>query len=260
MMKLFFPFLLLHFLAVLGLGCQPQAQREAETAPPEPPFRQLLVVLTADWDTAHGTLQRFVWQREGWRTEGGAIPVIIGRNGLGWGRGVADFTDLTGPVKQEGDLKSPAGIFRLGTAFGYAPASEADFVQFAYTPVIASTMCIEDTASAAYNRIIDETAASPDWNSTDHMLRDDDLYEWGMLVEHNYETAQPGGGSCIFLHVWRGPQGNGTAGCTSMNKRKMKDLLAWLDPAQSPALVQVPRNEYARLQQHYDLPAEDQIK
>ncbi|MEZ4850769.1 MAG: hypothetical protein R3B93_19570 [Bacteroidia bacterium] len=72
-------------------------------------------------------------------------------------------------------------------------------------------MCIEDGTSAYYNQIIDEEQAQADWNSTDHMLRKDDLYEWGMFVVHNSPQAVNGDGSCIFLHVAE-IDGDGTAG------------------------------------------------
>jgi hypothetical protein len=49
----------------------------------------------------------------------------------------------------------------------------------------------------------------------------------------------PGRGSCIFLHVWDGP-GRPTAGCTAMDAAAMREVLAWLDPAARPALVQLP--------------------
>ena len=45
---------------------------------------------------------------------------MFGKNGLAWGKGIADNLDQRdGPVKHEGDGKAPAGIFKLGTAFGY---------------------------------------------------------------------------------------------------------------------------------------------
>ena len=46
------------------------------------------------------------------------------------------------------------------------------------------------------------------------MRRDDALYTWVVEVRHN-PAAIPGGGSCIFLHVWDGPADT-TVGCTAM--------------------------------------------
>jgi len=233
---------------------QASPETSAATTVAEPPaHRQMLVVLTSNWDDPRGELYRLTWEAGAWRREGAPTPVLIGKKGLGWGVGLTDYTRRKGPVKQEGDLKSPAGLFALGTAFGYADRAEAKFVRMPYTPVVSATMCIEDTRSTYYNRIIDETQTEADWSSTDHMLRQDDLYAWGMLVEHNYTPAQPGGGSCIFLHVWN-PEGSGTAGCTSMPIDRMKALLAWLDPAAAPLLLQVPEGEYAHFRNEWNLP------
>lgn len=265
MRHLFLPLLLLGCLggSACGEASQPAEaadsarQAEPNAAPAVAPAptgpQQLLVVLTANWDAVPGTLLYYERQGADWRLAGESIPVVVGKKGLGWGRGIADYTGQPGPVKQEGDLKSPAGVFTLGEAFGYAPPAAATFVKAPYTHVTARTMCIEDVASAHYNRILDEGEVAADWNSTDHMLRQDDLYEWGMFVAHNSSPAQPGGGSCIFLHVWRQAD-SGTAGCTAMPKSRMRDLLAWIDPAAQPLLIQVPVGAYAPFQAQYGLP------
>ena len=64
----------------------------------------------------------------------------------------------------------------------------------------------------------------------------DGLYRWGIVVGHN-PANQPGAGSCIFIHLWRGP-GQPTAGCTAMSEENLPRILAWLDPALDPRLVQ----------------------
>lgn len=226
------------------------ADRATRTAPAH---RQVLAVITPDWEQAAGHLYRLAWQDTAWQLVGEPIPVLIGRNGLGWGIGLADYRDRPGPAKQEGDLKSPAGIFALETAFGYAP--QADFIRMPYAHVSETLMCIEDTSSRAYNRIVDEATVQADWNSTDHMRRDDDLYEWGMLVAHNYDPALPGQGSCIFLHAWR-EGGRGTAGCTSLDKEHLRQVLAWLDPAAQPVLLQAPHTALADLAASLALPSD----
>ncbi|RMG61635.1 MAG: hypothetical protein D6722_19455 [Bacteroidetes bacterium] len=250
--------LALLFPALMACTSPSQTDTDTQDKPEEPMLtstaQRLLVVRTAGWDSVAGTLHTFVRAESGWEMATEPIPIVVGKNGLGWGRGIQDFTSRPGPVKQEGDLKSPAGVFSLGEAFGYADPQAATFIKAPYTHVTAVTMCIEDTASAHYNRILDEGAETPDWNSTDHMLRQDDLYEWGMFVNHNRPGPVPGGGSCIFLHVWR-QNDSGTAGCTAMPKVRMRELLAWIDPQQSPLLVQLPAAEYAALQAEWGLPA-----
>jgi L,D-peptidoglycan transpeptidase YkuD (ErfK/YbiS/YcfS/YnhG family) len=71
------------------------------------------------------------------------------------------------------------------------------------------------------------------------MKRDDELYEFGIVVRHNMNTVMNGKGSAIFVHVWRDSD-QPTAGCTAMSKTNMLKVLRWLDPSKNPILIQVP--------------------
>jgi zinc D-Ala-D-Ala dipeptidase len=55
---------------------------------------------------------------------------------------------------------------------------------------------------------------------------------------------EPGGGSCVFLHIWHSHDtfdaNQSTAGCTAMSQTELEALLAWLDPARKAVLVQLP--------------------
>jgi len=112
---------------------------------------------------------------------------------------------------------------------------------------------VDDTSSKYYNRLLDRSAVSPDWNSSEKMLRPDGLYRWGIFVAHNATPPQPGGGSCIFMHIWMGPD-VGTSGCTAMAQPQLESVLAWLDPALNPLLVQLPAPEYKKLRRRWKLP------
>jgi len=51
--------------------------------------RQALLVLTNGWDSRSGEMRLFERSPgQGWRPRGPAIPVILGKNGLAWGRGL----------------------------------------------------------------------------------------------------------------------------------------------------------------------------
>jgi D-alanyl-D-alanine dipeptidase len=84
------------------------------------------------------------------------------------------------------------------------------------------------------------------------MMRTDDLYKWGIVVAHN-PAAQPGAGSCIFLHIWKNSSAP-TAGCTAMAEEDLVKLLRWLDPTARPILVQMPAANYQRFQSRLGLP------
>ena len=83
--------------------------------------------------------------------------------------------------------------------------------------------CVDDAASDHYTQIVDRKQVASDWQSAEEMRRDDGLYEWVLDVAHNPD-AKPGAGSCIFLHVWSGPEST-TVGCTAMEKPRLEALL-----------------------------------
>jgi D-alanyl-D-alanine dipeptidase len=211
----------------------------------------MVVVTTAGWDAVAGRSQRFERGARGWKAVGAPVDVAVGRNGLGWGMGLHP-PQTGGPVKQEGDGKAPAGVFRITRLFGYAPEAEARGFKLPYLQATGTLECVDDAASAYYNRVLERAAAARvDWKSSEQMRRGDELYRWGAVVEHNAPKAKPGGGSCIFLHVG-GAQG--TAGCTAMPEAALLEVLRWLDGEMKPVLVQLPRTEYERLRREWGLP------
>lgn len=215
--------------------------------------RQVILVTTPDWNSVRGTLRRFERksERANWTQVGEAFEIVVGRSGLGWGAGVVE-TDGKGPQKHEGDGRAPAGVFRLTRAFGFESAGEAKTLRMPYLPLTPTVECVDDTASAQYNRVVDRAdVKTVDWNSSERM-REVKGYAWGVVVAHN-ERAVPGQGSCIFLHIWAGPE-KGTAGCTAMEQTNLEALLGWLDSRKRPLLVQLPESEYTRLRTLWRLP------
>ena len=167
----------------------------------------------------------------------GHIPATIGHKGLAWGAGEHSASMPAGfRVKYEGDRCSPAGVFRIPFAFGIAPASGADWLKIPYTPLTPSIIGVDDPKSSHYNEVVDSTTVERDWDSNESMIRHDRLYEWGAFIGHNPQRV-PGVGSCIFLHLWPAP-GKGTAGCTAMSAEDLRTVLAWLDTAKHPCIVQ----------------------
>ncbi len=246
-------------LLTLPLACGPAA---APGPAPAPLMRatQLVVVGSADWDATAGELRRF--ERDAldapWRPvhgDGAATPVVIGRGGLGWGVGFDTLAagELAGPRKREGDGRAPAGAFALGTPFGFAPPDSMPSVGPPYLMLGPGTECVDDTGSAHYGRVVDRgEVAEPDWRSAEGM-RAIPLYRLGVLVDYNADGAAPGRGSCIFLHIWDGPDST-TSGCTALAADPLAALVAWLDADARPALVQLPTGVYQRLRTDWGLP------
>ncbi len=246
--------MLVRLISILALTAAAAVAGVASTLPSrvrqrESPLRgsrQLLVVITDDWNAVAGTIQRFE-RKDGdgpWNAAGARVPVVVGRNGLAWGRGVGEITS-GGPMKEEGDGKAPAGVFRLGTSFGRS-ARALPGATSPYRSLDDNVECVDDVRSAHYNKLVTRREVDRvDWSSSERMWTEP-LYRWGIVVEHNAPDVTPGAGSCIFLHVWR-DAGAGTAGCTAMDEQHLTAILKWLEPAARPLLVQLPRSEYDRL-------------
>ena len=241
-------------MLLLALISQAEITR-AETNPLRG-SRQCVVVVAANWNSTNGVLRAYERTDAGgkWKTRGPEIPVVLGKKGLGWGRGVVSAEAAAKHRKIEGDNKVPAGVFRLGPVFGYAPAKSAGWVKLRYLPLTKDIEGVDDPRSRYYNRLVDRSkVVRVDWRSSEKMLRADHLYKWGVFVEHN-AAAIPGAGSCIFFHIWKSSS-TATAGCTAMPEKDLVTLIRWLDPAARPILVQMPGNSYSAFQSRFSLPA-----
>jgi L,D-peptidoglycan transpeptidase YkuD (ErfK/YbiS/YcfS/YnhG family) len=213
--------------------------------------KQLVTAIVDDWTATHARLA--LWQRTdaGWQRVGDEWPGVVGHAGTAWGVGIQP-PGREGPTKKEGDGKSPAGVFAVRSAYGYAEDPPKSW-RMPYEQS-ADLECINDPASDHYTKIVDRKQVPSDWQSAEEMRRDDTLYEWVLDVAHNPD-AKPSLGSCIFLHVWSGPESS-TIGCTAMDKAKLEALLGKLDPVNQPLFVLLPRGDYKALAAAWGLPAQ----
>ena len=239
-------------LLVAAGGCQ--SQRRISPRPLIERSGQLVVVTTPDWTSTTGTIRRFERSSSTseWQSIDQPAPVVVGRTGMAWGVGF-DGVSTEGPHKREGDGKSPAGMFPLDTVFGFAPPGSLQNVRLPYVQLLPSTDCVDDTASAHYNTVVDRASVSRvDWNSAEHM-RSVRQYEVGVIVGYNAMPPVKARGSCIFLHIWAGP-GSHTAGCTAFDEARLRRLISWLDPQKRPLLVQLTAKDYTDLRTRWSLP------
>ncbi|MBC7882503.1 MAG: L,D-transpeptidase family protein [Anaerolineae bacterium] len=214
---------------------------------------QMILVRSADWQAPKGTLQRYERTVRGWQPVGAPWAIVLGRNGLGWGSGLVPAPGGGEPSKREGDGRSPAGIYPLETAYGYAKMPPAGSRWF-YKAIGEQDRCVDDAKAPQYNQIVTISPEQPEvWQSAEVMKRPDDLYRWLIVVAHNQNPPIPGQGSCIFLHVWRSDS-SPTAGCTAMAQQRLESLLRWLRPEAKPVLVQLPESTYRTMRKSWKLP------
>ncbi len=266
-------------LVTLGVACGSKPESTAQAQPPASPSaprdaadrsdaaatrsaagagvipeaaRQLVTGIIADWSSTTVTLRR--WHRDGgaWIADGDPWQGVIGKTGAAWGSGLHGDgapPGHDGPVKREGDGKSPAGAFAIRGTYGYA-ADPPPHTVLPYTQTTADWQCIDDPASSHYTWIVDRSRLAIDWTSAEPMRRRDELYTWVIDIAHN-RAAAPGGGSCIFFHVWRGPK-SATVGCTAMPEPKLTKLIGGLDA--TAVYLLLPRTEYEAFAAPWGLP------
>jgi len=240
-------------LSILGCAHHPVAIDESSRWQHA---RQMVLVVSDGWDADRGVLRTFEREAGGeWRSTSTSQPVTLGRAGSAWGLGLNDARD-DGPVKREGDGRSPAGVFGIGEAFGYGNTA---VTALPYTAMQASHYCVDVSGSPLYNRIVDADVVGADAvrGATEPMRRDlhadgDQRYRLGFVIEHNRQQA-PMGGSCIFAHLWKSPR-DATTGCTAMDPATMTQLLGWLRPDRDPVFVLLPMAAYERLRTDWHLP------
>ena len=96
---------------------------------------------------------------------------------------------------------------------------------------------VDDPRSPHYNtwQRVGADGKAGKWSSAEELS----AYRLAVVVRHNTDPVEPGAGSAIFLHVWRGPH-QSTAGCTALDEGALRTLLGWLDQDARPLLVQLP--------------------
>jgi len=208
--------------------------------------KQFLIVTSKDWDSTKANLIYYEKKDGKLMTMSENIPVNLGKSGLGWGNSMIDFNTSSGPIKHEGDGRSPAGIFKLSYAFGYLPKESLSWLKYPYKQVTTKVECVDDTTSIYYNTFVDEDKTNKTWNSSEIMRREDELYKFGIFVDHNSNPRIAGCGSCIFIHIQSG-FGKPTSGCTSLPEEQIMKLLYWIDVKKNPLLIQLTESEFDKI-------------
>lgn len=205
---------------------------------------QCLVGIAKDWNSSHVTLSAYEKRGNTWTKVLGPWQGRLGKRGLIWGRGLHQLPAAT-PLKAEGDWRAPAGIFRIGGAWGY-DARIRKHPKLFYRKITSRDLWVEDSKSPSYNRhlILDHEPATA-WEKKQQMRQGDPAHSLKLFIGHNSPPkVTPGGGSAIFFHIWRGGGTKPTAGCTTLEEVHLRELIAWLDPNKQPLYILLPESEY----------------
>ena len=179
---------------------------------------QLIIVTNQQAAAVNADLYQ-IEKRDGKAVVIDSFPVNIGKNGF-----------AAPGEKTEGDNKSPAGVFTLWYAFGYPAQVETGLP---YMQLRDAHYWISDPNHPEYNRLVTGKTYA---RGAEKMLRDDQLYKYGIVISYNINPVIPGRGSGIFMHI-RKDESTGTAGCVAMDEEKILQVLHWLDSANNPMIL-----------------------
>ncbi|HZD89721.1 MAG TPA: hypothetical protein VE224_06460 [Pseudolabrys sp.] len=197
----------------------------------------MLLVVPATMHSTIAAAQRFTRAApdKPWRPAGGPFTALLGYRGVAWAHAFRGFAARGEPVKIDGDLRVPAGFFRIGHSFGFAPSRRPGYLQ-----LVPGTTCVDDPASPAYDTIT--TRARVGWGVHGENMWRVKQYARGLQVDYPTDRAARAG-SCIFVHLWlKGAKG--THGCVALPPRR---LMALQNFAQDRAVLAVlPKGALAR--------------
>ena len=203
-------------VAVLASACAPTCGKACPELLRD--ARRLILITAPTMDAVVATARLF--ERDAaeapWRSIHPAEPVVLGRFGMAWGPDSRDLARNREPLKAEGDKRTPAGIFRTGIAFGFAPSQEPNYLQIK----AGDTVCVNDPSSPAYNTITSRAMIGAHTRAED--MANVELYRRGLAIDYPTKQAAAAG-SCIFIHVWRTRE-KGTDGCIAMPESRVAAL------------------------------------
>ena len=118
------------------------------------------------------------------------------------------------------------GTFKIGIVFGLHDRKNIYLDNsLEYIKINENLYWVDDVNSKYYNRLVNIKKVDFDWKSAEHLIDYLVQYEYAIEVKTNPQNI-PGKGSAIFIHC---SNRNKTAGCVSLSKEKMINLLSKID-------------------------------
>jgi len=183
--------------------------------------RQVVVVTSANKADRDGTLTLYNLGTDGDWTRIMSAPTRLGRNGL-----------VAGSARHQGSSMTPTGSWSMPT-WGFGKAAAAPRGSRLGWRQIKSTTYWTSAQGSTYNTWVSSSSGVPGEHLADNAGAS---YEFAIDSGYNAppNPSVYGRGTAIFIHVMHPGY---TAGCISIPREKMIELLKKLDPARHPRCV-----------------------
>ena len=200
------------------------AAQSLATYCPRPLHRatRLIIVTVPSMTSANATLHTFERRSPAdatWMRAGPPETAVVGTAGIGWSASYTHLAKKDEAIKQEGDKRTPAGVFRVAGPFGFDSSKLAGYTQLTKD----NSFCVDDPTSSLYGKIVGKGLAKLA-KSSENMSSAPGLKR-GMIVDYPARRGAKAG-SCIFVQVWDG-QGVGTNARIGMAEDRLTVLQKW---------------------------------
>lgn len=185
---------------------------------------QLILTVARQEDGLSTITTCYTFEDNAWYAE----PSLLRMHGYVGSNGIAHD-------RQRNTRQSPAGLWKLGAAFGLAEKPEN--LRLAWRDITPQSDWVCDADSPYFNtwQERDDPALIP-WNYYDveHLEDYSVTYRYACVMEYNTPPyTVPDRGCAIFLHCSDHP----TGGCVGLLEEDMVRTLLWLDPRENPYIL-----------------------
>ncbi len=188
---------------------------------------QLIVVTSAVGNTSNVIINTYEKNISGWVNIHNNITGYIGMKG---------FTDN----KKEGDKKTPAGAYNIGTCFSKTSNVATGLEFYKYD---SKDVWVDDPKSSYYNTYQREPSNGR-WNSAENFSKmKNGVYDVFFNLEYNNQKISYKG-SAIFFHIVNpNMQIKYTNGCVATDRKNLLSIVKWLNKNKSPMILMGPLSD-----------------
>ena len=125
--------------------------------------------------------------------------------------------------KKEGDRCTPKGLFGLGKLYYRADRVEKPISKIEAKIIKKDMGWCDDVTSKFYNKEIKINKKI----KHEKLFRNDNSYDYLIVINYNTKNIEPGKGSAIFLHLTKNYKK--TEGCVAVTKNNLLIILKLID-------------------------------